>query len=197
MARVRLRNVQRELPRHAHDLAPKVVAESQRWRIIEAMVEEVARNGIADSNVAGVIERAGVSRKTFYEHFADFEACFLATYDVLAKNMIERIASLKGDHASQIHKFLEDLETDRRIAMTFMVGVLGAGPKALAAREKVNRAFADAFYASIKDPVHRAAIVGGINAVIISELLAPKHESLIHLGNSLVSWVGTVSKSSK
>ncbi len=42
---------------------------------------EVAERGAANVSVAHVVERAGVSRRTFYELFADREECFLAAFD--------------------------------------------------------------------------------------------------------------------
>ncbi len=45
------------------------------------MAEEVAMRGASSVTVARVIARAGVSRRLFYELFADIEDCFLATFD--------------------------------------------------------------------------------------------------------------------
>ena len=45
------------------------------------MAQVVSDKGYAATTVADVVERAGVSRRTFYEQFADKEACFLAAYD--------------------------------------------------------------------------------------------------------------------
>src|SRR4051794_32391335 len=73
--------VPRSLPRGPHGLAREVVAASQRGRLIDAIAHVVAEKGYARTTVADVIERAGVSRKTFYEHFRDKETCFLAAYD--------------------------------------------------------------------------------------------------------------------
>ena len=56
-------------------------ARSQRGRLICAIADAVAAKGYAATSVADVIALAGVSRKTFYEHFGDKEACFLAAYD--------------------------------------------------------------------------------------------------------------------
>ncbi len=57
------------------------VEEIQRSRILGAMAEEVAMRGASSVTVARVIARAGVSRRLFYELFADIEDCFLATFD--------------------------------------------------------------------------------------------------------------------
>ena len=45
------------------------------------MAEEVAIRGASSLTVARVIARARVSRRLFYEQFADIEDCFLASFD--------------------------------------------------------------------------------------------------------------------
>ena len=45
------------------------------------MADAVAENGYAATTIADVVSRAGVSRKTFYEHFDGKQECFLALYD--------------------------------------------------------------------------------------------------------------------
>jgi AcrR family transcriptional regulator len=49
--------------------------------MMAAIIDLVAADGYAATTVGDVIARAGVSRKTFYEHFADKQACFLAAFD--------------------------------------------------------------------------------------------------------------------
>jgi AcrR family transcriptional regulator len=47
------------------------VAEIQRQRIVMAMVEVCGERGVGDLTVAHIVARSGVSRRTFYEQFAD------------------------------------------------------------------------------------------------------------------------------
>jgi AcrR family transcriptional regulator len=49
--------------------------------MIAAMIDVVAERGRANATVAHVVARSGVSRRTFYEVFEDFEDCFLAALD--------------------------------------------------------------------------------------------------------------------
>src|SRR5579884_975427 len=49
-------------------------------RICEAMAHVVAERGYSAVTVADVVSAARISRRTFYEHFVDKEACFLETY---------------------------------------------------------------------------------------------------------------------
>src|SRR5664279_270132 len=57
------------------------VAEIQRGRMLAAAVDAVQDVGYAQMTVAQVIGRARVSRKTFYDIFADREDCFLAAFE--------------------------------------------------------------------------------------------------------------------
>jgi AcrR family transcriptional regulator len=57
------------------------VTEIQRSRMLAAAVEAVEELGYARMTVAQVIGRAKVSRKTFYDVFADREDCFLAAFN--------------------------------------------------------------------------------------------------------------------
>jgi AcrR family transcriptional regulator len=56
----------------------------QRSRLLEAIVELVAESGYSAAKVGTLAARAGVSRATFYELFADKEACFLSAAQELA-----------------------------------------------------------------------------------------------------------------
>jgi AcrR family transcriptional regulator len=67
--------------RGRHGLPSSVVAQIQRERLLDAMVAVVAEQGYQDSSVEKVVVRSGVSRRTFYELFANREDCFLAAYD--------------------------------------------------------------------------------------------------------------------
>ena len=62
-------------------LAHGQVTEIQRARMVAAMIDTIAERGRAGATVAHVVSRSGVSRRTFYEVFEDFEDCFLAALD--------------------------------------------------------------------------------------------------------------------
>src|SRR3954453_6695787 len=82
----------RVLPRGRHAAPREVVAESQRERLLVAMADATAAKGYANVGVAAVIGRAGVSRRSFYEHFANKEDAFLAAYDAGVAGLLDAIA---------------------------------------------------------------------------------------------------------
>jgi AcrR family transcriptional regulator len=178
--------VSERLPRGRHGLPREAVTESQRQRILQAMIEVVSERGYPETRVVDVIGVAGVSRKTFYELFTSKEDCFLATYDVL-------LATLLGDTgrgfeskpgapwaeriAEGLGALLDDLAEHPDEARFAIVEVLAAGPKALARRDAALRQFTgfiDAGRAetSVELPgITALSIAGGVNEVLYSEIL--------------------------
>jgi AcrR family transcriptional regulator len=65
---------------------------SHRERLIAAMAASIEEKGYRETTVADVVRLARTSRRTFYEHFDDREACFLALFDATNDEMIEQIA---------------------------------------------------------------------------------------------------------
>jgi AcrR family transcriptional regulator len=148
------------LPSGRHGLTREAVVASQRGRLIDAMAQVVAEKGYAATTVADVVERAGVSRRTFYEQFADKEACFLAAYDVGLAAVLCRITEavegvserlpppLSGGHPPSpgpaagwreraragIEAFLTLLASEPAFARAMQVEILTAGPAALGRR---------------------------------------------------------------
>jgi AcrR family transcriptional regulator len=66
---------------------------SHRQRLIEAMASSIERSGYRETTVADVVRIARTSRRTFYQHFEDREACFLALFDAINEQLIEQIAA--------------------------------------------------------------------------------------------------------
>jgi AcrR family transcriptional regulator len=138
------------LPRGRHAAPRAVVRETQRARMLEAMVQAVAEKGYARVAVADVIERAGVSRQTFYEQFANKEECFLAAYDAGVDRLLARIdealAELAPDWLAAarraVEAYLEAMAASPGFARAFLIEVLGAGPQALTRRDAVQERFA-------------------------------------------------------
>jgi AcrR family transcriptional regulator len=57
------------------------VAVTQRERLLAATEQLVAEKGAAGATIEAIVKAAGVSSVTFYEHFEDKEACFVAAFE--------------------------------------------------------------------------------------------------------------------
>ena len=81
------------LPHGPHRLNPQEVTLNQRTRMHGAMIEAVAANGYERTSVKQVVGLAGVSRRSFYEQFANKQDCFLATFDLIAGRGATRVGA--------------------------------------------------------------------------------------------------------
>jgi AcrR family transcriptional regulator len=69
------------LPPGRHGLPADLVRTHQRQRLLEAAAEALGEQGYGRITAAHVTELAGVSSRTFYQHFEDLWACLLAAYE--------------------------------------------------------------------------------------------------------------------
>ncbi len=67
-------------------------AATARQRLIDALAASITEKGYRDTTVADVVRIARMSRRTFYEHFEDRDACFLALFAQTTSRTLERIA---------------------------------------------------------------------------------------------------------
>ncbi len=184
------------LPKGRNAAPRQFVFESQRERMLEAIALVVAEKGYAAATVADVIARAGVSRKTFYEQFANKEACFLAAYDTGVRLLISAVEAAIEEAPDWLEamragtsRYLESLSANPAFARTFLVEILAAGPTALERRAAVHRRFAELHansHSAARETValpavpratHRAA-VGAINELVTDHLVNRGADSL-------------------
>ena len=194
------------LPRGRHAAPRPVVREAQRARMLAAIVQAVAEKGYARVVVADVIERAGVSRKTFYEQFSNKDECFLAAYDASVDELLatidDALDALAPDwlaaHRAAVSVYLEALAASPGFARAFLIEVLGAGPDALSRRAAVQ----DRFAAQLHDVHRRAradisaipevpphtfrAAVGAVNELVTAHVLEHGAETLPELADAIL-----------
>ena len=135
----------RELPRGPHRLRREVVEASQRERMLDAVVQAVAAKGYSGATVADIVGRAGVSRKTFYEHFRDKEECFLAAYDEGVAILMDQIRAAGEDATNfydlmraRVRAYLTLLVEEPAFARAYLIEVFAAGEAALERRRAVH-----------------------------------------------------------
>ena len=181
------------LPAGRHGLPREFISQNQRERIITAMVDTVAERGYNATTVANITKAASVSRRTFYEHFADKEACFLAAYDMVADHIrasMRAAAESFGEWPQQVRAalatMLRFLASEPELARLCMVEPVAAGGE-IAAR---HRASMLGFVAILKAgrPEHSGSrplpaateetLVGGIASLIVREISAGRAAEL-------------------
>jgi AcrR family transcriptional regulator len=79
------------LPPGRHGIPADLVRAHQRLRLLDAAATALAEQGYGRLTAARVTELAGVSSRTFYQHFEDLWACLLAAYENEASLLCEEI----------------------------------------------------------------------------------------------------------
>jgi AcrR family transcriptional regulator len=143
-------DIPRRLPRGSHGLDRGVVAASQRARLLEAVGRAVADKGYAAATIDDIVRGAGVSKKTFYEHFRAKQECFLAAYDAASAELFEHVSAARATQEdwiahirAGIHAYLRWLAGDPALARVFLIEVAAAGPHAAEHRERARDRYAD------------------------------------------------------
>ena len=167
------------------------------------MIDAIGEKGYAATTVSDVIRRAGVSRKAFYEHFANKEECFLATYDSIAAvgrrgvSMAFRRAEGLPDSVQAALGELIELAIARPQALrVLMVEIGAAGPAGIERREQLVVRYEDFLRESLGLPAGPGAIpnpilrgvVGGILHVIYTHLRRGERKQLRRRLPDLVNW---------
>lgn len=186
-------------------MAPTEVARHQRLRMHGAMVEAVAANGYAGTSVKQVIGLAGVSRRAFYEQFANKEECFLATFDLIASRWATRVGDayrategdLEGRLRAAMGELTEEIEANDKSAVLAIVETQTAGTPGLARLRRAmgtfERMLATSFERApdapdLPTPIVRG-IVGGLHEILCTRLRAGAPEEIPALTGELVRWI--------
>jgi AcrR family transcriptional regulator len=189
------------LPAGRHGLPREFIAQNQRERIITALVDTVAERGYNATTVAHITKAASVSRRTFYEHFSDKEACFLAAYEMVADHIRDsmQVAAEAFDEWPQkvraaLATMLRFLAGEPELARVCMIEPIAAGGEIAARHRESMQGFVGILKAG--RPQHsgerplpeatEATLVGGIVSLVVREINAGRTEKLEGLLPDLV-----------
>jgi AcrR family transcriptional regulator len=174
-------------------LSREFVVQNQRDRILRAVADVVSVAGYSAMSVEDIIATAGVSRRTFYDHFKSKDDAFLAEYDVIVAALLESVGEaydaslpLAERGASCLDAVMEFFVDDPAYADMCIVEVLAAGPTAIERRDSAVRALAEMIDNAAKELPKRSlppaitsqALVGGIYEVMYSRILRGELDQL-------------------
>lgn len=192
------------LPRGPHQLGADAVARNQRQRMHGAMIEAVATGGYGRMSVKRVTALAGVSRRAFYEQFANKQECFLATLDLLAAQALAEVDDAYSSSAGPLEdrlgaafdRFAELVSANPKSSRVLLIDASAAGPPASARLNRTVSAFEQRLAASFAQapdaaelpaPIVRA-IVGGLRLVTVNRLLEDRADELPALSAQMLSF---------
>jgi AcrR family transcriptional regulator len=189
--------------RGRHAPPPEVRLPLQRQRLLRAAAAEFSERGYAAASAASIARRAGMSKATFYAHFANKLACMLALVDRANQMVAGRMAAAARsagtiDAAARLHAgtraYLAAIAEYPDFARTLLVEIVGAGPTAMAKRDQGMQLFAAILDAENAAAANRGrsprfassydsyAIVGGIAELVSRHVRLGEPEDVLELG---------------
>lgn len=183
---------------------PAEVATHQCARLHSAMVEAAAARGYGAVTVRELARLAGVSTRTFYQHYASKEECFLRTHELVSRRLIRstlpaQVGEFESDARLRLilSAFVEELERDPAAARFALIEPYAVGPAAIAKLRRMYRMLEVRIGEGIEpgpnaigpSPWLVRSIVAGIVGIVRSRLLAQRKNDWFSIDMGLSEWV--------
>jgi AcrR family transcriptional regulator len=171
-----------QLPPGRHGLPREAVAENQRERLLNGVVEVVAEHGYNATTIARIVKAARMSRRTFYEHFGSKEDCFLAAFAMIEAHVLETMLAAPGAGEAwpervraRLAALLEVLARDEAVTRFFLVEPLAVGGEVAARYREAMSLIAAALRpepppSQLNMEVRDQALIGGIATLVVRRL---------------------------
>ncbi len=183
----------------ADGFAHAQVAQIQRARILSAMFDVAAERGVSNVSVTDVVERSGVSRRTFYESFTDREDCFLAAFDDALSVVSRRVLpayKVGGGWRERIRAgllaLLSFLDEEPVIGRLLIVESLNGGAQMLDRRnlllarvaEVIDEGRGESANSKSLPQLTAEGLVGGVSAVIHARIVSAEQTQRARVGKA-------------
>ncbi len=158
--------------------------EAQHARLMEGLAASIREKGLAGTQVADIVRHAHASRRTFYNHFADKEACFVELMNTLSDaflaevdRAIDRGAPIATQVEQAIDTYLGLVTGDPALMSTFAGPALGERT-VLAQREGFER-YAELIVSVVEGDSARDPAVAPISIERAYMLVSGLHQTLV------------------
>ncbi len=180
------------------------IAEIQRTRILSAMLDTATELGAGHLSVADVVERSGVSRRTFYELFADREDCVYAAFEQALADASDRVLTAYLREKSWRERVRAGLvallcffDREPQAGRFLITESLAGGTRTVARRAEVigrltsvvEEGAAESKTTILPPALTGEGVVGGVLAVIQRRLVEESYTPLVELANPLMSMI--------
>lgn len=106
--------------------------EAQHARLMEGLAASIREKGLARTQVTDIVRHARASRRTFYNHFEDKEACFVELMNAMSDAFLEEVdrsidreAPIATQVDQAIDTYLGLVTSDPGLTQTFASPSLG------------------------------------------------------------------------
>jgi AcrR family transcriptional regulator len=158
-------------------------APAVRDRILAAMAQLVADKGYAAVTTGDLARAARISKRTFYDHFADKEQCLLAAYEAAAAQVYDACERAAAANAAApwrervdavIATYLKALAAQPDMTRVFHVEIQAAGAAALELHLQFNLRYAALLQRIVRSGGERTlpqplaiALLGAVNELVL------------------------------
>jgi AcrR family transcriptional regulator len=188
-----------------------VEAATHAARLTDGLAASIAEKGYAATTIADVVRHARVSKRTFYEQFADKESCFLALYSETSDELLAVIAEAAAEPGAwearvdaAARTYFERLAAEPALLRAALVEIQAAGPRARRLRRDVQRRYADLLRALSEQaaaeeagirplsPRLATAVVGGLNELMLEAVEQGEEERVGELAGAATELLRSV-----
>jgi AcrR family transcriptional regulator len=159
-----------------------VPATEVRARVLRAMAMLVAEKGYAAVTIDDIARGARISKRTFYDHFADKQHCLLAAYEDAAAHVYDAVRRAAAAQApwrervdAVIRTYLEILAARPEMTRVFHIEIQAAGAEALRLHLDVNLRYAALLRRIVREGGERT-----LDQSMAIALLGAVHELVLH-----------------
>jgi len=196
-----LTSSQPPVPRGRHAPPLEVRLEVQKQRLFDAAARVFCTVGYADSSAEAISRQAGMSKATFYEHFANKEECLVALFEYASATVIDVLVDaaraaggdFRARHRAGLTAILEIVDANPSMAQAILVETVGAGPRVAELRDRALNTCAQTMYEetiraaergggpAFASPDDAFAIVGATFELVSRQLRTGQPERLLDL----------------
>jgi AcrR family transcriptional regulator len=178
-------------------LAPEATRFLQRARILDATARVVAEAGYAETSIQDIQTRAGVSKRTFYEHFANKQDAVLWAQDAAATYAVPRVLRafcaedgwVAGVSAA-LETYLRLLDCDAAWAALYLIELPMLGGEAMARRARLLAPLLEVLRARVpadgQTPLTVATVLAAVDGVLRAGVAHRSARGLVDLRPQLV-----------
>lgn len=154
--------------------------DAHRSRLLAGIADAIEEKGYTATTIGDVARHARVSKRTFYEHFPDKEAGFMALFEAISEHLLAAVAAAAPPTLppeervrAGVTAYLTELAARPELTGTYLMEIRAAGPRALSLRRRVVDRFAELvreLSGGDGTPISHdtaTALVGGINELTL------------------------------
>jgi len=158
--------------------------EAQHRRLMDGLAASIREKGLAQTQVSDIVRHAHASRRTFYNHFADKEACFVELMVALADaflvevdRAIDREQPIEVQVEQAIDTYLALITGDPALTSTFAEAKVGERV-VVAQREGFER-YAELIVSVVESDSARDPRVAPVSIERAYMLVSGLHQTLV------------------